>query len=1161
MSHIENRTHVIRALEEELVGPSPAGDPINCAGTISFSEPEDAYKPYRQMGSGEEILQRDPPCKRYGIGVLYPVQTPAETGDTHANIEGEKTPVPAPEESPLTETGAKELEDLDRRVSRGRREDADQDDFELSLSNSYRPSSMGVSFLAELPDGAVLIVKASGGRYRKTAVHIGEKERGWWLRSSVGMTAVFPGEQLIAPGNIKILPTTFDRHNMDGLDISVEAYSRPHGTNPRIRLITACLINRKQAERGIDEDCLFQVDFIAEVQAKEGVSQILPYPSTPHERLDSEEKSLSLLYRCSETFAVGHGCAADWDVVQGQRRSSRVRGVCLPRYETPSVTPAINRPDGSEVSVSMAGLAGLVPGDDGFASLEEVVDRYAEWIRGRHAEVAALEPEHRETAEAHLHECETSLDRMRAGLAYLKTDQIAGKAFRLANHAILLQQIRSIPGSRRSFYNAGLRRFEFSAPYALPDPLSPPRGRGNWRPFQAAFLLMTVRSVCDSQASDRRAVELIWFPTGGGKTEAYLGLTAFSVFVRRLRNASDDGTSVLMRYTLRLLTAQQFQRASGLICAMEYLRRSNPELGEAEISIGIWLGGSVTPNSREEARRILKELQRAERTAENKFLLSRCPWCRAQIGPLDGADRLPRNVPKVLGYELSGNTVIFRCSDAACDFNSKLPVYVIDDDVYERRPSLVIGTVDKFAMLAWRPEARSLFGLNAAGERVTSPPGLIIQDELHLISGPLGSMVGLYEGVIEDLCTDHRLEPAVAPKIICSTATIRRYAQQVRALYGREDVRLFPPPGLSVEDSFFARYARSDSTGELLSGRIYIGVHAPGLGSLQTAQVRTFTALLQAPVPFQPLERDPWWTLVLFFNSLRELGTTLSLFQSDIPDYFKVLRNRLGVAFAQLRRLSHPLELTGRLRNDEVPDAIEALEVACGAGDGQPVDFCLASSIMEVGIDIDRLSLMSIVGQPKTTSQYIQVSGRVGRRWWDRPGLVVTIYAASKPRDRSHFEKFRSYHERLYAQVEPTSVTPFSRPALERALHAVMAAYVRQGGSSQASLSPHPFPAELLERVRVLMDERVAIVDSEEQDTLRSIFEKRIQEWQRWQRIKWQGASVDGEAPLLYQAGAYVNREHANVSWPTPMSMRSVDATCEVEITRLYAIEPDGTNG
>jgi Helicase conserved C-terminal domain len=716
---------------------------------------------------------------------------------------------------------------------------------------------------------------------------------------------------------------------------------------------------------------------------------------------------------------------------------------------------------------------------------------------------------------------------------------------------MLLQQLRARRGVRSIQYDEKSKRFSFNEPHPEPDPINIPVDRGSWFAFQIAFLLMSVRSAAQGCAPDRRTVELIWFPTGGGKTEAYLGLAAFTMFLRRLRNKDDAGVQVLTRYTLRLLTAQQFLRASGLICAMEALRKDNEdELGDHEFSIGMWLGGATTPNTRSDARSVLAGLNKGDRYTENQFVLDRCPWCSAQIGPIDYGQKPPKGAPFVEGYERRGDTVVLRCSDVRCRFNRGLPVYVVDEDIYEKRPTLVIGTIDKFAMLAWKPQARAIFGLGEDGNRVSSPPGLIIQDELHLISGPLGSISGLYETLVEELCTDRRGTDPVPPKIVSSTATIRRYEDQIRALYGRGDVALFPPPGLEEGDSFFARYAR-DSQGELLPGRVYLGVHGPGFGSVQTAEVRTFTALLQAPIPLNDEDRDPWWTLLLFFNSLRELGNTLSLFQSDIPDRFKVIRNRLGIDWKELRRLGNIKELTGRLRSDEVPRAIAALEVPCG-GKGRPVDVCLASNIIEVGIDIDRLSLMSVVGQPKTTSQYIQVTGRVGRKWRERPGIVATIYSPSKPRDRSHFEKFRSYHERLYSQVEPTSVTPFSPPTLDRALHAIMAAHARFTGGEHIAERPYPFPAALLEKLRQLVLERVAFVDADEKENCDRLFSRRMSEWKRWEPSRWNADWQSSDSPLLREAGAYVPREWVQLSWPTPTSMRNVDAECEAVITTLY---------
>ncbi len=1147
IDHLNDRNIVIAFLKQELVGPSPKGEEIDCSVDINITNKEDFYKLWRQKGSNEEILQRDIPVKRYGIGVLYPRGVLADISDVNMAI---STNDVEDKNETSTEAVKKALEaNADRIASKG--ELPDPDDFDVSTANAYRQSSMGISFLAEIPSQASLVITACGGRYKQKKVTINGYEKNWWLRSPVNISANISAKKIKANIRRKIyaFPDNKDT-NLEGLNIHIEIFIREQEVQDAY-LITVCIVNRKESKEIKNEDCLFQTHFNVEIISPQSKEHILPYPGPRFEKLDDEEKSLELLYRKTQTFAIGHGCAADWQVSSNGEKGIRVIAECLPQYETPSITPAIKRKDDdSEVEVSMKCLAGLVEGDNGFGALQEVIYLYEEWLKLKEGKIQELDTIYQETAKKHMSECNRCLQRMKDGMAYLQSDSRAMRAFQLANYAILLQQLQ--PREPRFIsYDEKTRRIAFSKDYKAPNPEASVEKRGAWRAFQAAFLLMAIPSTASGEAPDRETVELIWFPTGGGKTEAYLGLTAFAVLLRRLKNQEDIGVHVLMRYTLRLLTAQQFQRASGLICSMEYLRRRFPEeLGDGEFSIGIWLGSDTTPNKKSDALTLLKKLSSGDRHVENKFLVTRCPWCGAQIGPVK---HNIRNLPRVIGYESKAGTVVLKCSDTRnCEFGNGLPIYVIDEDIYDKRPSLIIGTIDKFATLAWKQDARRIFGIGSSGEREVSPPGLIIQDELHLISGPLGSMVGLYEAVVEELCIDRRSSSPVPPKIVCSTATIRRYVKQITDLYAREEVALFPPPGLEANDSFFARYA-IDKDGKNKPGRMYIGIHAPGLGSLQTVQVRTFTSLLQAPVSLSAEERDPWWTLLLFFNSLRELGTTLSLFQSDIPDYFDVIQKRLGIDFKKVRNIaSQPLELTGRIRSDEIPEKISDLEVSTVTKGRRPVDVCLASNIIEVGIDIDRLSLMAVIGQPKTTSQYIQVTGRVGRRWWERPGLVATIYTASKPRDRSHFEKFRSYHERLYAQVEPTSVTPFSPPALDRALHAVMVAYIRQVSPEEQVISPYPIPIDLLNVIKNILVQRAGKVDEAEQDNLISVFDKRVKEWQTWERKDWYKYILDRDASLLRMAGAYVSKEHEHLSWPTPTSMRNVDAECQAEITTLY---------
>ena len=282
------------------------------------------------------------------------------------------------------------------------------------------------------------------------------------------------------------------------------------------------------------------------------------------------------------------------------------------------------------------------------------------------------------------------------------------------------------------------------------------------------------------------------------------------------------------------------------------------------------------------------------------------------------------------------------------------------------------------------------------------------------------------------------------------------------------------------------------------------------------------------------------------------------MLQSDIPDYLNTIRDREGLKPTECRWLNEVHELTGRLRDHEVPRAIELLERSPSTH-RYPVDVCLASNIIEVGIDIERLSLMTVVGQPKTTSQYIQVTGRVGRRWWERPALVVTIYSPNKPRDRSHYEQFKSYHERLYSQVEPTSVTPMSIPALDRALHAVMVGFVRQRTPTDSS--PYPVPSEQLAHLRAVLLERAdALTQVEGESVVKNLetqFEQRKREWMNRKRTIWADRRRREDAPLIYEAGQFVPPGWRSLSWPTPLSMRNVDAECQAVISQLYLTEDE----
>ena len=1151
---LKSRDKVLDGLRCEMVGPDPCGIGVDLSSDVRL-EGEAAYGSFFEAGTGEEILRISRPTSRYGVGVLYPTGLAMDTAAPQTEDDvldvmeqgnhdsADQLAAPVIDDFARGETAmpANSYEVGDEGVTTGVG-DGD-DDLDLTSANQLRPSAMGISFLLDLNKASSVEVELTGGRYESVPVTINGAIRQWWVRRPVRTVATFDVSILRNSEKVRRVPSkSADAIGLEPIEIEFQLLARPFEVDGSIA--TIAVVNRSTSVGSGDANSLFQTSFSVKTLNGDGVIDgISPYPEFRADTLvdaDVEGLSMALLYSNTPTFAVGHGCAADWSSSFGSGTVCEVRAECFPVYEAPSVTPDVVLQSGERFEVAMGPLAGLSAEDDGLDSLDRLVTEYRAWIDHRRTEVTHFS-RFVDVANSHLDLCGEMADRMQRGLERLRQDAVALRAFRLANYAILEQQLHNVSGDRKATIDKSGRWLIESRPPVVHWKDSK---RGRWRAFQIGFLLASLCSTIDGDDVDRQTVDLIFFPTGGGKTEAYLGLAAMSMFHDRLKGIR-RGVSVFMRYTLRLLTAQQFLRASALICAMERIRITEGLEGD-RFSIGIWVGNSTTPGTREQAKRDLRKLERDPRDAKNPFLLLKCPWCSAQMGPVETARSKD---PGVAGYRLTAGRVEFHCPDRDCDFSSGLPIYVTDEDVYEERPSIVIGTVDKFARLTWVPQARRLFGIDSDGRQELHPPSLIIQDELHLISGPLGSMVGLYEGIVEELCTDRLGVRPIAPKIVASTATIRKFAEQSKALFGREDTRLFPPHGVDIADSFFAQYAKNED-GTLMHGRRYVGLSAPGLGSMLTAEVRAFSSLLQSAKDLPSDERDPWWTLVSYFNSLRELGIGVSLMQADVPEHLNSIGQRRSLEFADRRSIPNVMELTSRLESDQVPVALKKLEVK---SDGDhPVDVCLASNIIEVGIDIGRLSLMTVAGQPKSTSSYIQITGRVGREWQTRPGLVVTIYSPTKPRDRSHFERFRSYHQRLYGQVEPVSVTPFAMPVLRRALHAAIVAFVRQSGPIE--LMPRPTPDDLIDRAVSVLRSRVELIDEEAVGSFKEMLAQRLNEWRHWGRSDWD-SSHEGSSPILRMAGEYVPDELKNVTWPTPSSMRDVDASCLAVVTNLYAID------
>lgn len=1130
---VQVRSDIIEFLRRELIGPDP--------------RPEDM-----QINDGDEVLRpQDPPRMRYSAGVLFPGGARVSDLDNAAS-----------EEVAPAESGPPEGDEPEDTTPSGGLGDADDTtEHEVNRANEFLPSAMGLTALAHLPKRFKVTVRAA--RYEKKVVPgVGKQDKdGNWQPHHFRKAITTPPLEIDCATLTPAKPLTQEFPLPTGipeLKLAFHIFSRPYGraADPaRDRIVTFTLINRTDMSGSSpkDSECFFQCDFM--VEDVDGTACFLEYPAREGLEEDKEEQSLRLLYRHRKTFAVGHGCAALWPDTEAGA-VSQIKTDSLPTYEIKPILPL----EIAGLELSMRQLSDK-KSPEAVQICQRLAEEYKKWIEQQAALAASPDfpAGYGSAALRHLEHCRACHQRIVDGIQLLSIDADTRQAFAWMNEAMLKQQLHyNLAANQRRGWarNAGILSLE--RPFQAPDPNNPPKGKGLWRPFQLAFVLMNLRAISQRESPERAIVDLIWFPTGGGKTEAYLGLTAFTIFRRRLLDPQDSGTTILMRYTLRLLTTQQFQRAASLICACELIRRQNEtRLGDVRISIGLWVGKSVTPNKNDDAVRALNALLRNGKP--NPFVILTCPWCGAEMGPVAIG-----NAYQAKGYRKIGPKVIFRCEDPNCDFRGShgLPLLVVDEAIYEERPTLLIGTVDKFAMLPWYPEARRLFGLDNLNP--VSPPDLIIQDELHLISGALGSMVGMYESSIDALCQHERNGKLLPAKVVASTATICRAPQQVHSLYVR-DVFLFPPQGLRAGDSFFAEETTHDREGNPLPGRIYVGVFGSALSSHVTAQVRVMSTLLQsvkcitAPTPDA---LDPYWTLMAYFNSLRELGHAATLIRADIREHLNAVWDRLGIRkpaagsnTPDLRRfINRDLELTSRIQSSEITDVLQQLfNPYPGTDERRPVDVCLATNMIQVGLDVPRLGLMAVVGQPKTTSEYIQATSRVGRDA-KGPGLVVTILNPGKPRDRSHFEHFRSYHQSIYRWVEPTSVTPFAVPVRERALHAQLVTLVRYWGGQSLCERPSPAPNDpLVNRIRDILIQRIQQVDVSESALADQMLSDLIARWRAvLPPIYGHFGPPPQETPLMFPSGTEPRALWARRSKATPSSMRNVDSGCAAEVIAQF---------
>jgi hypothetical protein len=982
------RTHLVRALEADLVGP---------------------FDPARP----DELLSLAP-SRWYLTGFLVP---------------------------PDAREGEEEPEDDEMTAG------SDEDDVETSgeepppKQRALLPSSVGLSVL--LPPGEtsdVVEVDLAWADYARVEIAKAEGKK----KAKMGYKRVPRSPVTMrVPLDPKRIAKGVDVTGAPGMRLSgkLESMRACKPLDDGTRALSLFLVNERSVvdpkDRGEREEATaFQIAMTVRF-----AGGILARPNRTGERAtDHDDRVSDLQFRDRCEHGVGHGVSVE---AAGPEKDGRVGAVRIVWIPTAELKRVVTREDaGKPIEVRMEALAEPMSGDALAAKLRPLADAYGAWIAEQRARPLDGGKERKETRDTLMDQATRAKERILEGIARLERDADARTAFALTNKAMAMQARKARPADE-------------------------PR----WRLFQLAFVLQSIEGVVDDQHLDRDTVDLIFFPTGGGKTEAYLGVIAFTLLLRRLRGRGKPdaglGVAVLLRYTLRLLTLDQLARAARLVCAVELIRRDDPKnLGEVRFAIGLWVGRSATANTFAEVKKKIEEYKASvAANPRSPFPLTKCPWCDR---PLDKESF--RLVPKDKPAD-----VVVTCLDRReCPFGEAkspegLPVLFVDEQIYAELPCFVLATVDKFAMMPWRGETGLFFGrATARKERrffgpmtpppkgATTlpdglpPPELVVQDELHLIAGPLGTMCGLYETAVEALATRPPLAGAKRdrkPKIIASTATVRRAREQVRALFGRP-TSLFPPPGMDEGETFFAQVDAKNA------GRLYVGVAATGR-PLKQILIRTYIALLAAAMheydekadPKQPA--DGYMTLAGYFNSLRELGGMRRLVDDDVRHRLERIADRVPENhagrhpwFARRSALREPVELTSREPTGRIAQSKARLE-APWSSDGR-VDVLLASNMISVGVDIERLGVMVVAGQPKTTSEYIQASSRVGRnlRW---PGLVVTCFNMAKPRDRSHYERFRTYHESFYRFVEAQSLTPFSGPALDRGLTGTLVAMSRLG--------------------------------------------------------------------------------------------------------------------
>jgi len=1107
MNYAEHRKYLVEWIRSQLTGSvSDEGRRLGVRPPGRYPDPEEKH----------EIIRGISPAERFPIGILYPVYKGADGID------------------PASETQDDEDDGLPTAVDSN-----DQPAEPVIKRRRYvPPSSVGFSFFVR-GETIEFQVLYSAVRYKKVeseeAAGAGRDEKG---RYTKGVWERIPLAD--SDGEVNTFSAPACKKNgtsRESVRERVEVLSGCAGVDVLWRpfvdgwITTVSLFNKYELPTEGDpdnlsivrnENSLFEVGLRCVFDAGEvGV-----YPRVDKSLLTEEEQELELQYKHRHIYAVGHGAAVNWRQKKKENSDSvkEIWAEFFPSVEVPQVTADVAERDNQ--TLQLAYLASVhTTTSRVYDDLDDFIAGYADWVEEQKSCAASVPSDEKEAAERIVERMNIAVSRMKQGVSILRKDQRATQSFALANRAMLDQMIQ----------------------YDRAQGKAKPPEHYCWRPFQLAFLLSDIESIVNEDSDFRDTVDLIWFPTGGGKTEAYLGLIAFLIVWRRLTNpASGGGTTVIMRYTLRLLTAQQYLRATRMICALELIRRKTPALGREPITVGMWVGAATTPNTLITAQQVVDKAASGNGAAPMELVIGNCPWCGESFKAPDNYIVLPTKFH-------------FHCTNPHCDFGlvtgGIIPCNVVDEALYAEPPTLLIATIDKFARLAWEERTNAFFGKN--GNR---PPELVIQDELHLIAGALGSVAGLYEAALDTVL----VQQGIHPKYIASTATIRMADQQVRRLYGKQ-VAIFPPPGLSCEDSYFARTVPLDEK----PGRLYIGYLAPMLGRQPIGKIPSnivplAAALLLAPeVIFATQEDrdvllDAWWTQVVYHGSLKGVGNSHNAFSNDVREYLRRYSeeineiNKRNPEAKEIieRRAIRIAQLTSLSSAEENARTFAILELS--RENPECLDAVLATNMISVGLDVARLATMIVNGQPLTTAEYIQASSRVGRS--EIPGVVFVNYYRDQARSISHYENFRPYHESFYRFVEPTSVTPYTYQTRVRALHAALVIAVRHScGHLLANRKAGSFDPkdELVAKTIETLKNRCRQADEDRaEQTVRHI-DQLVNQWKaEVQMCRASKRQLDYHAPDNNKVTDRLLHNHDDKikgKWATLQSMRNVENSALME--------------